>query len=97
VSYVYHIYSASFAGIVGFITIALFGVKEYRNKEMGRFWSVIIPLLLIPSIFLGLLFMLKHPLILPIYGLSERMCLGLIMLLVLIISVHLYRTELSEK
>jgi hypothetical membrane protein len=96
-SNVYHNYSATLAGVLGIVAAALFGIKEYRREDEGRFWAILIPVLLIPSIFFGTLFMLGHPWILPIYGLSERICLGLIMVLVLIISLHLYRTGLSEK
>jgi hypothetical membrane protein len=96
-SYVYHVYSATLAGILGFTAAALFAVKGYRRREGRGLWVIVIPVLLIPSIFLGALFLLGHPWILPIYGLSERICLGLIMVLVFILSVHLYRSGVSDR
>jgi len=80
------------------MAVALFGIREFRKKDPGgHFWDILIPLILIPSILFGTLFMLGHPLILPIYGLSERISLGLIMVMFLIFSIHIYRTEFSGK
>ena len=89
--YAWHVFSATLAGVLGFVAVSMFWVREYR-RGANRAWIVAVPLLLAPSALFGLLFITGNPWVLPIYGLSERISLGLLMALVFSVSLSLYRT-----